>query len=170
MRLGQLVLRLAAERRPGSVAQRNNLTCARALRQVPTMAPARPAFGPLRAFSAPQPRKRRRQVEANGWQCASISPAPAGIAAFLKARLLRGRSEGPHAGHAGGRTRRINREGEAKSPAMWRERRELALCFQYGKIHGLLKSSANCKQFRYRRQLAPKGSNAKAARRGGCIT
>ena len=42
--------------------------------------------------------------------------------------------------------------------------------FTEGKIYGLLKSSANCKQFRYRRQLAPKGSNAQAARRGGCIT
>ena len=85
----------------------------------PVVRPARirPASRFLRAPTA----QTKAASRATSWQCASMSPALAGIAAFLKARLLRERSGGPHAGRAGGH--RAGQRPSTKPPRAARKRR-----------------------------------------------
>ena len=113
-RTGQLGPRLTSSGRPAALSS-GKPYCAY------SRPPARPAFGPPRAYSAPQPRKRRRHPERPPGSAPRCPPALAGIAAFLKARLLRGHSEGPHADRAGGH--RASQRPSTKPPRAARKRR-----------------------------------------------
>ena len=143
-RTGQLGPRLTSSGRPAALSS-GKPYCAY------SRPPARPAFGPPRAYSAPQPRKRRRHPERPPGSAPRCPPALAGIAAFLKARLLRGHSEGPHADRAGGH--RASQRPSTKPPRAARKRRR--------------GGSEDCLSRRRRRvpQL-PRRSNERLARAG----